>query len=209
MTVTRRSRSSSSSERELLGTELTYRVEMALTLFIDAAPRSPDAADLAGSAERFHAVVDRHFGAVAAFLTRRVGPDVAQDLAQETFVTAFKRRDRFDARYDSARPWLLGIATKAVASHRREERRQLDLYQRAAAHHAPAPTVDPRQLDPRLFDGLTALARRDRDALLLHVWGELSYDETAVALGIPVGTVRSRINRARRKLSDHLNGATA
>jgi RNA polymerase sigma-70 factor (ECF subfamily) len=178
---------------------------MALTLPIDTA----DAADLAGPAHRFHAVVDRHFDAVAAFLTRRVGPDIAQDLAQETFVTAFKRRDRFDRRYDSARPWLLGIATKAVASHRREERRQLELYRRAAAQPT-APHADvPPQLDPRLFDGLTALARRDRDALLLHVWGELTYDEVAAALNVPVGTVRSRISRARRNLSAHLNGATA
>src|SRR5262245_6912877 len=100
---------------------------MALTLPVD------DAADLAGPAHRFHRVAYRHGDAVAAFLTRRVGPDIAQDLAQETFVTAFKRRERFDKRYDSARPWLLGIATKAVASHRREERRQLELYRRAAA----------------------------------------------------------------------------
>src|SRR4051794_4732741 len=168
---------------------------MALTLSLDAAP-SLDAADLAGPAHRFHAVVDRHFDAVAAFLTRRVGPDIAQDLAQETFVTAFKRRDRFDARYDSARPWLLGIATKAVAGHRREERRQLELYRRAAAQPEP-PHVEATPRAPRLFDGLPALARRDRDTLLLHVWGELSYDEVAAALGVPVGTVRSRINRAR------------
>jgi RNA polymerase sigma factor (sigma-70 family) len=181
---------------------------MALTLSIGAAP-SADAADLAGPAHRFHAVVDRHFDAVAAFLARRVGPDVAQDLAQETFVTAFKRRERFDARYDSARPWLLGIATKAVANHRREERRQLELYRRAAAQPPVAQADAASGMDPRLFDGLTALARRDRDALLLHVWGELSYDEVAGALNVPVGTVRSRINRARRKLSDHLNGATA
>ena len=182
---------------------------MALTLSIDAAPPSADAVDLAGPAHRFHAVVDRHFDAVAAFLTRRVGPDVAQDLAQETFVTAFKRRDRFDDRYDSARPWLLGIATKAVAGHRREERRQLELYRRAAAQPAPAGKTTPEPLDPLLFDGLQALARRDRDALLLHVWGELSYEETGAALGVPAGTVRSRINRARRKLSEHLNGASA
>ena len=95
---------------------------------------------------------------------------------------------------------------QAVAGHRREERRQLELYRRAAAAPAQPPPTHPTQLDPELFDGLTALARRDRDALLLHVWGELSYDETAAALGVPVGTVRSRINRARRKLTDHLNG---
>jgi RNA polymerase sigma-70 factor (ECF subfamily) len=72
-----------------------------------------------------HAVVDRHFDAVVGFLARRVGPDIAQDLAQETFT--------------------------------------------AQAH-----ATTPSELDPELFAGLTSLARRDRDALLLHVWGELS-----------------------------------
>jgi RNA polymerase sigma factor (sigma-70 family) len=176
---------------------------MALTLSTDAAP---DAADLAGPADRFHAVVDRHFDAIAAFLARRVGPDVAQDLAQETFVAAFRKRHRFDPRFGSARPWLLGIATRAVASHRREERRQLELYRRAAAASPRDGTAPPAALDPDLVQGLTALARRDRDALLLHVWGELSYEETAAALAVPVGTVRSRINRARRKLTAHLTG---
>src|SRR5688500_12585965 len=101
---------------------------MALTLHTEVAV---DAADLAGPPQRFHAVVDRHFDAVAAFLARRVGPDTAQDLAQEVFVTAFRKRAKFDPTYGSARPWLLGIANKAVASHRREERRQLELLQRA------------------------------------------------------------------------------
>jgi RNA polymerase sigma-70 factor (ECF subfamily) len=179
-----------------------------------AAPRAPDVADIAASLaqpQRFHAVVDRHFDAIAAFLARRVGPDAAQDLAQETFMAAFRARARFDARFVSARPWLLGIATRAVASHRREERRQLELYRRAAAAASPVRPADPMAapLDPALFAGLRALPRRDRDALLLHVWGELSYEETAAALGVPVGTVRSRLNRARRTLTDHLTGANA
>lgn len=176
---------------------------MAVTHPPQAAPS--DAADLAGPPPRFHAVVDRHFAAVAAFLARRVGPDAAEDLAQEVFVTAFRKRARFDARYDSARPWLLGIATRAVAGHRRAERRQLQLYQRVAA--APVPTATVREdFDPHLLAGLTGLARRDRDALLLHVWGDLAYEEVAHALGVPVGTVRSRIHRARRQLTAHLGG---
>ncbi|MBE2314569.1 RNA polymerase sigma factor [Solirubrobacter sp. CPCC 204708] len=177
---------------------------MALTL--DTDPAAVDAADLAGPPQRFHAVVDRHFDAVAAFLARRVGPDTAQDLTQEVFVTAFRKRAKFKAEYGSARPWLFGIANKAVASHRREERRQLELLQRAVA--LPEPVLAPADgLDPELYAGLTALARRDRDALLLHAWGELSYDEIAHALDVPVGTVRSRIHRARRQLTAHLGGA--
>ena len=176
---------------------------MALTFHTAAAVN--DAADLAGPPQRFHAVVDRHFDAVAAFLARRVGPDTAQDLSQEVFVTAFRKRAKFDPAYGSARPWLLGIANNAVASHRREERRQLELLQRAIA--LPEPVITPVDgLDPHLYVGLTALNRRDRDALLLHAWGELSYDEIAVALGVPVGTVRSRIHRARRQLTAHLGG---
>lgn len=177
---------------------------MALTLPIAAAPvPSADAADLAGPPQRFHAVVDRHFDTVAAFLARRVGPDAAQDLTQEVFVAAFRKRAKFDARHDSARPWLLGIANKVVASHRRDERRQLELLQRAAA--LPVPAFKPvGDLSPEVYAGLAALARRDRDALLLHAWGELRYEEIAQALGVPVGTVRSRIHRARRRLAAHL-----
>ena len=174
---------------------------MALTSHTDAAVS--DAADLAGPPQRFHAVVDRHFDAVAAFLARRVGPDSAQDLAQEVFVTAFRKRAKFDSSYGSARPWLLGIASKAVASHRRAERRQLELLQRAIALPEPA-VASSDGLDPHLYAGLTGLARRDRDALLLHAWGELSYEEIAHALRVPVGTVRSRIHRARRQLAAHL-----
>ena len=192
---------------------------MALTvpLAATAAPReraAPDVADVVASLadpQRFHAVVDRHFDAIAAFLARRVGPAAAQDLAQETFIAAFRARARFDARFLSARPWLLGIATRAVASHRREERRQLELYRRAVAATPPLGPAETHAapLDPALFAGLRALPRRDRDALLLHVWGELSYEETAAALGVPVGTVRSRLHRARRTLTDHLDGANA
>ena len=180
---------------------------MALTLPIAAAPvPSPDAADLAGPPQRFHAVVDRHFDAVAAFLARRVGPDAAQDLVQEVFVTAFRTRGRFRNEAASARPWLFGIANKLIAGHRRDERRQLELLERAA--RLPAPALQPADgLSPELYAGLTALARRDRDALLLHAWGELSYEEISQALDIPVGTVRSRIHRARRRLTEHLGGA--
>jgi RNA polymerase sigma factor (sigma-70 family) len=121
-------------------------------------------------------------------------------------VTAFRKRAKFDARYESARPWLLGIATKAIAGHRRAERHQLALYQRVVAEGAPTQSVR-SDFDPDLFAGLTALARRDRDAFLLHVWGDLAYEDVAHALGIPVGTVRSRIHRARRQLTAHLGGA--
>jgi RNA polymerase sigma factor (sigma-70 family) len=179
---------------------------MALTLSIDdAVPLSADAADLAGSPQRFHAVVDRHFDAVAAYLARRVGPDTAEDLAQEVFVTAFRKRHRFDASFASARPWLLGIANKAIAGHRRAEQRQLELYRRVATEPERRETVR-ADFDPDLFAGLTALNRRDRDALLLHVWGELAYEEIALVLDVPVGTVRSRIHRARRQLTAHLGG---
>src|SRR3954451_2604566 len=179
---------------------------MALTLSIDdAVPLSADAADLAGSPQRFHAVVDRHFDAVAAYLARRVGPDTAEDLAQEVFVTAFRKRHRFDASFASARPWLLGIANKAIAGHRRAEKRQLELYRRVATEPERREVVRP-DFDPDLFAGLTALNRCDRDALLLHVWGDLAYEDIALALDIPVGTVRSRIHRARRQLTAHLGG---
>src|SRR5262245_15409597 len=136
---------------------------MALTIPLGAVPVSADAADLAGPPQRFHAVVDRHFDAVARYLARRVGPDTAEDLAQEVFVTAFRKRHRFDASFESARPWLLGIANKAIAGHRRAEKRQLELYRRVAAE--PAQQVVRDDGDPDLHAGLTAPHRRGRAPL--------------------------------------------
>jgi RNA polymerase sigma factor (sigma-70 family) len=162
--------------------------------------------------ERFATVFHRHFGAVHRFVARRLGRELADDLAGSVFVEAFAARVRFDRSRADARPWLYGIATNLVRRHRRKEERRLRAYARAATGDAAAADDPHDRLSaggegPRLAAALAALSRSDRDTLLLFVWADLSYDEVAVALGVPAGTVRSRIHRARRVLREHFEAA--
>jgi RNA polymerase sigma factor (sigma-70 family) len=153
---------------------------------------------------RFTVLYERHLAAIAGYLGRRVGAELAEDLTAEVFVRAFRARHRYRPEHDSALPWLLGIAGNLVADNRRAERRRLALLaQLAGSAVEPPGSVAARgeSLDGELARQLHKLPAADRDALLLTVWGELSYEEAATALGVPVGTVRSRIFRARRRLA--------
>lgn len=141
------------------------------------------------------------------YLTRRVGPVDAEDLAADTFLTAFSRRTHYVSVHGSALPWLYGIATNLVRNHSRSERRRIEFLSRMAAaegrgiaddtNERRAEAVDDLQ---RLALGLANLADGARDVVMLVAIEGLSYEEASVALGVPVGTVRSRLSRAR----DHL-----
>jgi RNA polymerase sigma-70 factor (ECF subfamily) len=164
--------------------------------------------------ERFAVVFDRHAAYVHRYLARRLGGQLADDLVGETFLVAFGGRDRYDPAFPSARPWLYGIATNLVGQRRREEAREYRL--RAAlgppadqACHAErvAEQVTAWAMSERLAAALAGLAPGDRDVLLLIAWEGLAYEEVASALGIPVGTVRSRLNRARKKVRAKLGHA--
>ena len=154
----------------------------------------------------FEAVFTRHFAAVHRYAQQRVGVDAADEIAAETFLQAFDHRRRFDTTQPSARPWLLGIATNLMRRRWRNEKRQLAAYaqtlEEAAGGSAAAGCADAPQttgIDRDLAAALMALAGDDRDALLLFVWADLSYQEIGDALAVPIGTVRSRISRARRR----------
>ncbi|MGH3691989.1 MAG: RNA polymerase sigma factor [Microbacterium sp.] len=159
-------------------------------------------------AAAFGELFERHARAVVGFASRRVGADVAEDVLSETFLVAFRRRASFDLRVDSARPWLLGIATRIIHRHRASEAKQLRSLLAQPPERARPDDSDGlsdrldasaslRELAPRV----AALAKKDRDTLFLFAWGDLSYEETAQALGVPVGTVKSRLNRVRRLLA--------
>ncbi|WP_412538148.1 RNA polymerase sigma factor [Longispora sp. K20-0274] len=164
--------------------------------------------------ERFSALFRRHAPHIHRYLARRLGTGVADDLLAETFLVAFRRRERYAADRPDARPWLYGIATHLVGQHRREEVRRCRLQLAVpaevdAACHADrvAADVTSQALRHLLLTAVGDLADGDRDVLLLVAWEELSYEEVAAALAIPVGTVRSRLNRARRKVRDTLGAA--
>jgi RNA polymerase sigma-70 factor (ECF subfamily) len=163
--------------------------------------------------ERFAAIFDRYFTEIHRYLARRVGPRVADDLAAEVFLAAFAQRKRYDLSRGCARPWLYGIATHLIGSHRRHERR---LYQALARTHADdvrhsdedqvVERVSASAARSALAQALAALAPGDRDVLLLVALADLGYQEVALALGIPGGTVGSRLNRARRQIRASLGG---
>jgi RNA polymerase sigma factor (sigma-70 family) len=161
--------------------------------------------------ESFAIVFDRHAPHIHRYLARRVGRQTADDLVAETFLTAFRKRDRYDTANPEARPWLYGIATNLVARHRRDEVRRYRLAKRAgsdplAADHADRVLADltSRSVRSVLCDALLGLTVADRNVLLLIACEELTYDEAARALYIPVGTVRSRMHRARLQLREAL-----
>lgn len=168
--------------------------------------------------EAFAALFDRHADAVHRYAARRLGGEVADDLVAETFTTAFQQRHRYDPARGAgadARPWLFGIATNLVGRHRRAEARRFKAMARVPAlvdHDEPladraADRVVARAVRRELAAALAALPARHRDVLLLVAWGDLGYEEVAQALGIPVGTVRSRLHRARSKLREALGGS--
>lgn len=172
-----------------------------------------DAAVIAASLEsppRFGAIFDRHATVLHRYLVRRVGPDEAESMMGDVFRIAFEKRATYDLDRPAARPWLYGIATNLLAKHRRTEARRLHAVARLAAHRLPpldladhvSGAVDAADLWPRVADAVTELPTPERDALVLHVWEGLSYEDIAEALGVPVGTVRSRLNRARGRLRE-------
>jgi RNA polymerase sigma-70 factor (ECF subfamily) len=154
--------------------------------------------------ERFGLLFERHHSLVHNYLRRRVGDSLADDLAAEVFARAFRGRSTYRAVTDDARPWLLGIATKLIAGHRRAEARALRAWQRYGAPGQTSGEPLDRGLGTPLVSGLRRLSRRDREALLLLAWGELSYAEISRALDVPIGTVRSRIHHARQQLAKQL-----
>jgi RNA polymerase sigma factor (sigma-70 family) len=157
--------------------------------------------------ETFTAVFDRHFGAVHGYVARRLGRDVADDVAAETFLTAFRLQDRFDTSRGDRLAWLYGIATNLIRRHRRDEVRgyramaRLEPVDAVASHDERVVTrVNAEQLRGALARALAGLSAGDRDVLLLIALAGLTYEQVADALGISYGTVCSRLNRARRKV---------
>ena len=166
--------------------------------------------------ERFAVIFDRYFAEVHRYAERRLGTEAADEIASDTFLAAFGKRDRYRPGGPSARPWLYGIATNLIGKHRRRRGSASRAYQRAvladiAERHDDqvAARVSAQQRRAELTRALAALSRGERDVLLLVALAEFSHEEVAQALGIPYGTVASRLSRARAKLRRSLTGIPA
>ena len=156
--------------------------------------------------EAFEPVFDRHYRPIYRYLARRVGPDAGGELASEVFTVAFAQRHRFRAETDDAAPWLYGIAANLARRQARTWRRGRRAGQRSLGGNviwldpSPEERIDAESLRGVLLDAVSQLRRKEREVLLLHALTELSYREVATALSIPIGTVRSRLSRARRQV---------
>lgn len=160
--------------------------------------------------ERFAGVFDRHAVRIHGYLSRRVGRDDADALLGDVFRIAFEGRRRYDLGRADAAPWLYGIASNLVRQHRRSEQRQLRLATRLAAVRTfddPGPESDIDSLSDAsiAMSAIFELDDGERDVVLLYGWEDLSYAEIAEALDVPIGTVRSRLSRARVRIRRQLD----
>lgn len=163
--------------------------------------------------ERFAVIFDRHADEIHRYTARRLGPELAEDVVADVFLTAFRKRAGYDLSRTDARPWLYGIAALTIRQHRRSEARRSRLLAKAeptTADHGfedlSAARVSAHSVRPKLAAVLATLSPAERDLLSLLAWAELTYEETAQALGVPVGTVRSRLHRLRAKVRRAFGG---
>ena len=153
--------------------------------------------------EAFRELFDAHFDALFRYIAHRLGDlGAAEDLAAETFVRAIRGRAGFRRERDgSLRAWLFAIATNLLRDEARGRRRHRAALARFSS--GVVPSVDEPEFefpDPVLAAALAGLRPEEREALLLLAWAELSYEEIAAVTGVAVGTVRSRLSRARAHL---------
>jgi RNA polymerase sigma-70 factor (ECF subfamily) len=166
----------------------------------------------AGDASSFGELYERHALSVHSYcLWRTAALQLAEDVTATTFLEAWRRRQRLELTTESAAPLLLGVANNVMRNHWRSQRRHARALERIArADSQPSPShedavaarVDAVLQVREAGAAIRALPPREREVLALLAWGELSYAETAAALGVPVGTVRSRVSRARSRLGD-------
>ena len=163
----------------------------------------------------FADVFENHFSDIYGYLVRRVGVSAAEDLASQTFVVAFERRAKYVPHPSGMRPWLYGIATNLISTHRRREFRLQRATARQHLFHEGSDGDDIEQMVERaaardeyahLIVALDDLSDELRETLLLFAWADLTYEEIATALDIAPGTVGSRISRARLVLAERLRG---
>lgn len=194
---------------------------------LDDPPAVPDrelwrrAAD--GEPDCFGELFDRHAAAVHAYCRARLAVEEresvvgAADLVSVVFLEAWRRRREVELVEDDALPWLLGVARRVLLHRARSVRRHRTALARLPRPPHGQPADDDvadevaRRLDgERRLAAVLAAFRRlrpaDQEVLTLCVWGGLDYASAAVALGVPVGTVRSRLSRARARLTQLAGG---
>lgn len=178
----------------------------------------PSDADIVGASaarpELFETIFRRHHRRIWAYLARNGGPDRADEIAGDVFVSAFAQRARYDPTRGTVVAWLYGIATNLNRSRFRQAARATKALARVAGQRAvqdgPATSavddvvaaLDHESELGRVQAALAALPERDRELITLIAWERLSYAEVASVLDLEIGTVRSRLSRVRRRLRE-------
>jgi RNA polymerase sigma-70 factor (ECF subfamily) len=164
----------------------------------------------AGDGHAFGVLFERHARAVYNHCFRRTADwSVAEDLTSAVFLEAWRRRDGVRLESESALPWLLGVANNVVRNRDRTRRRHRDALGRLPRiPDQPDPSdyvaaqLDSERTMRRVLKLVARLPQTDQDVLALCAWDGLGYAEVAAVLGIRVGTVRSRLSRARERLRE-------
>jgi RNA polymerase sigma factor (sigma-70 family) len=158
----------------------------------------------------FDQVFEAEYRPLRGYLYRRLGSSEADELAAETFAIAYRRWDDLDPSRP-ARPWLYGIAANLLRHRWRKERRMLRAYARSGNEQTPAQSDDAsvERADAEaqmrsLAAALAELRSGEREVLLLHAWADMNDAEIAEALSLPIGTVKSRLHRARKRMRNRL-----
>lgn len=163
----------------------------------------------------FRRAYDLHGMAIYRYVRSRLGADAAEDVTAEVFIAAWRGRANFVSDRGSIEAWFMGVAANVIARHRAAEARWIRMSRDIARmrSHEPPTSGDMDDVDHRIdvethtvavHSALAHIPRREREPLLMHIVTEMSYEAIATALGIPIGTVRSRISRGRRRLQQRM-----
>ncbi|GAA2931295.1 sigma-70 family RNA polymerase sigma factor [Streptomyces thioluteus] len=152
-------------------------------------------------ASAFEPLVERHSAALHGYFARRA-PGAADDLLSEAWLRAYAGRGTYDAARGPVRAWLFGVARNVLAAHWRGQERPAALPEETSSDpwHAVDRRLDAAAVAPLMRRTLAELPAVERELLLLIAWEQLSPTEAAVVVGIPAGTARSRLHRARTRL---------
>jgi len=174
--------------------------------------KSGKSGDVGGLDTRFSSLFLSHYDDVLGYCVRRTNRADADDVAAEVFTTAWRRINDLD--WETAKPWLFGIARGALANHNRSSARRTRLGMRVgslADHPAEGPDVQVirREQDQEVIDILGSLRPKDREVLMLSVWENLTAQEIGIAVGVSIAAAEQRLHRAKQRFAHALEQATA
>lgn len=160
----------------------------------------------------FEDIFHRHYKTIYNYFSRRVEKEVIEELASSVFVKAFEIRNKFDTTKENSLPWLYGISSNILNTSRRtknryqvKQKRAFEFYKQDAISNDKNLLFEDKKINDVISEALLKLKKADLEVVLLFIWEQLTYQEIASTLKIPIGTVKSRMNRAKNILEKKLS----